>query len=382
MTKVNIYILLFFLLCVGCSGVKEIAQAETVAFLRSTNPYQMDTVLFKNGRTIVLETTKSSLINYADKIILYHDTIAIFDAPMSSVLLFDTNGRYINKIHHVGNGPGEYLKLYDVCLDLKNRCLALLVPDRKILYYSFEGTYLGELSFDKGILSPVKIAIKDDWIYLIPPDSYNYRELENSMYVFNRQTKEAKPIIYDKLYQDCWTFGSQFAWGDRMLFAQRFNNVVYELKGADFSPKYQFVLGDFNLPDHLDREEYTQGRLSELCDEKGYVYSITGLTESKRGILFRSNQPGFFYYDKQSQGIDYYKSIMNSSTKLSYSSLLTLEGDPGKVVFVMRGDLISSIKEALAKYPSDSEEYRKKLALMNQAVADDPNPILFMYELK
>lgn len=167
-----------------------------------------------------------------------------------------------------------------------------------------------------------------------------------------------------------------------MLFAQRFNNVVYELKGADFSPKYQFVLGDFNLPEHLDREEYTQGRLSELCDEKGYVYSITGLTESKRGILFRSNQPGFFYYDKQSQGIDYYKSIMNSSTKLSYSSLLTLEGDPGKVVFVMRGDLISSIKEALAKYPSDSEEYRKKLALMNQAVADDPNPILFMYELK
>lgn len=342
----------------------------------------MDTVLFKNGRTVVLETTESSLINYANKIILYHDTIAVFDAPMSSVLLFDKNGRYIDKIHHVGSGPGEYLKLYDVCLDSKNRCLALLVPDRKILYYSFGGNYLGELSFDKEILSPVGIAIKEDWIYLLPPDSYNYRVLENSMYVFNRQTKESKPIIYDRLYRDYWTFGSQFAWGDRMLFAQRFNNVVYELKGTDFFPKYQFVLGDFNLPDNLDREEYTQERLSELCDEKGYVFSIADLTESKKGILFRSNRPGFFYYNKQSQNIEYYESIMSSSTQFSYSSLLSLEGAPGKVVFVMRGWIISMIKEALAKYPSDSEVYRKKVALMNQAVADDPNPILFMYELK
>ncbi len=373
---------LFLLLFVSCSTVKETSQAETLVYLSASKSHQVDTVLFQNGRTMILETTDASLLQDPRKVILRNDTFVIFDRSLSSILFFDKNGKFINKIHRIGQGPGEYIKLYDVCLDTQNNCLALLVPYKKILYYSLSGVYLGEESLPSEILSALKIAIKDDWMYLIPADGYNQQDIEHSLYAFNRKTKEVKPIIKDKLFQDCWTFGSQFSLGDPLLFAQRFNNMVYELKGADFYPKYQFVLGDFNLPEDLQRNDYPDKKLLQLCREKGYVFSVAGLVESKKGIWFDSNQSGFFYYNKKLQEIEHYESIMNSQNGFSFSTVLAIEGEPGKVAFVIRGDVITAMKEILAKHSSDSEEYRQQLSLLDQIVEEDPNPILFVYDLK
>lgn len=353
-----------------------------MVYLSASKSHQVDTVLFQNGRTMILETTDASLLQDPRKVILRNDTFVIFDRSLSSILFFDKNGKFINKIHRIGQGPGEYIKLYDVCLDTQNNCLALLVPYKKILYYSLSGVYLGEESLPSEILSALKIAIKDDWMYLIPADGYNQQDIEHSLYAFNRKTKEIKPIIKDKLFQDCWTFGSQFSLGDPLLFAQRFNNMVYELKGADFYPKYQFVLGDFNLPEDLQRNDYPDKKLLQLCREKGYVFSVAGLVESKKGIWFDSNQSGFFYYNKKLQEIEHYESIMNSQNGFSFSTVLAIEGEAGKVAFVIRGDVITAMKEILAKHSSDSEEYRQQLSLLDQIVEEDPNPILFVYDLK
>lgn len=380
--KYFLFFFLFLLVFVSCSTVKETNQAETLVYLSASKSHQVDTVLFQNGQTIILENTDASLLHDPRKVILKNDTFIIFDRSLFSVLFFDKSGKFINKIHHVGQGPGEYIKLYDVCLDTQNNCLALLVPYRKILYYSLSGVYLGEESLPSEILSALKIAIKDDWMYLIPADGYNQQDIEYSLYAFNRKTKEVKPIIKDKLFQDCWTFGSQFSLGDPLLFAQRFNNIVYELKGADFYPKYQFMLGDFNLPADLDRNDYPDKKLLKLCHEKGYVFSVAGLVESERGIWFDSNQSGFFYYNKKLHEIEHYESIVNSQNGFSFSTVLAIEGEPGKVAFVIRGDVITAMKEVLAKHPSDSEEYRQQLSLLDQIVEEDPNPVLFVYDLK
>lgn len=374
--------LFFLLLLVGCSPAKELNKANVVAFLERTEHSIMDTLLFKNGETIVLETTDSSLISSAYKLILRNDTLAVFDYPMSSVLLYDQAGKLINKIHRIGQGPGEYAMLYDVCWDQNNDCLAFLAPHKKIIYYSFSGDYLGELSLPAEILSAIKIAIKGDWIYLIPADGYNYTDIEHSLYVFNRKTKVTEAIIRDKLFQDCWAFGSQFSYGDRLLFAQRFNNMIYELRGPAFFPVYQFQLKEFNLPENLERKDYPESELRKLCREKGYVYGITNLVENERGMFFYSNKPGFFYFNKQQQKINYYNSIVNSENGFSYSSMITLEGTPEKLAFIMRGNSISINKEVLAKDPIDSEEYKKRRFILDQVVEDDPNPILFLYDLK
>ena len=57
--------------------------------------------------------------------------------------LFTRQGKFVCDVGAVGQGPGEYINLYDSQIDEKhNRIYLLPWPDRKILVYDLEGNYL------------------------------------------------------------------------------------------------------------------------------------------------------------------------------------------------------------------------------------------------
>ena len=60
--------------------------------------------------------------------------------------LFTRQGRFVCDVGAVGQGPGEYINLYDSQIDEKhNRIYLLPWPDRKILVYDLEGNYLQDI---------------------------------------------------------------------------------------------------------------------------------------------------------------------------------------------------------------------------------------------
>lgn len=57
----------------------------------------------------------------------------------SSILIFNTEGKFIRKIGRQGKGPNEYTDIIDVCVDAENENIFVLSSSKEILQYSING---------------------------------------------------------------------------------------------------------------------------------------------------------------------------------------------------------------------------------------------------
>ena len=96
------------------------------ASLKETNTSLFD--LFEKVELIPLETTDSSLIKWTSKVRYHAGKYYVFDEAQSALFIFDDRGSYINKIHRIGQGPGEYEHIYDFCLDTICSRIDMLSP--------------------------------------------------------------------------------------------------------------------------------------------------------------------------------------------------------------------------------------------------------------
>lgn len=93
------------------------------------------TNLFDSIQIVKLETNKQSLIGVIQKILFEHEKYYILDRNSQSVLIFDSNGRFINKLNKLGKGAGEYVELRDFNVD-KNGNIIILTYHKLITYNS------------------------------------------------------------------------------------------------------------------------------------------------------------------------------------------------------------------------------------------------------
>ena len=67
------------------------------------------TSIFKDVRTIILETREDCLIGRIESLQVFDERIYILDSRKAkSLFVFDMEGKFIQKIGSYGNGPGEY----------------------------------------------------------------------------------------------------------------------------------------------------------------------------------------------------------------------------------------------------------------------------------
>jgi len=99
--------------------------------------------LFKNVRTIILETNEDSFIGEVNNLQVFDGYIYIFDSDKAkNLFVFDLEGKFIRKIGRLGNGPGEYTKITDFTLDTDNRIIYLRNQDNRVHKYNLDGTYI------------------------------------------------------------------------------------------------------------------------------------------------------------------------------------------------------------------------------------------------
>lgn len=67
------------------------------------------------------------------------------------VKLFDRKGNFLRNIGKIGRGPGEYMNLYDIQLDEKNK---------RIFFMPWQTRYLYEYDFDGNFVKPIRIDRK------------------------------------------------------------------------------------------------------------------------------------------------------------------------------------------------------------------------------
>ncbi len=73
-----------------------------------------------------IRTSDSLQIGRISKILFHDDKMIITDAITNNLYIFNRNGKLLNKISNIGNGPGEYVRIDDVIIDYVLKYIVVL----------------------------------------------------------------------------------------------------------------------------------------------------------------------------------------------------------------------------------------------------------------
>ncbi|MFN3315452.1 MAG: 6-bladed beta-propeller, partial [Raineya sp.] len=105
--------------------------------------------LIEDVKPIKLETKDSAnVLLEIDKVIIDDDKIFILDKfRFQGVMAFDTSGRFLFSKKVGGGAEGEFTHLSGMSVDKKRKQL-IIFSTPKLLYYSYEGKFLGDKKLD------------------------------------------------------------------------------------------------------------------------------------------------------------------------------------------------------------------------------------------
>lgn len=103
----------------------------------------------QNRRYVQLDTKEECLIMEISQLLFTSKEIFIFDVYSQSVFVFDYAGRYLRKLHKVGQGPGEYSMMSAISLDEKRHRISVVDLGIRIINYDMDSfEYLGDYSIN------------------------------------------------------------------------------------------------------------------------------------------------------------------------------------------------------------------------------------------
>lgn len=139
---------IFLILCASsfsCKNsvcLKDFGEVLEVDLNQTIDPFER---IFSKAEIIPLETTDSSLIVWINKIIPVNDRFYIHDDWANKLHVFDKFGYHECRISRYGQGPDEYLNIYDCVVDASNDDIYMLSVHGRIKCYSLNGVYKGEI---------------------------------------------------------------------------------------------------------------------------------------------------------------------------------------------------------------------------------------------
>lgn len=112
-------------------------------------PNSIDDILYLGDfatsvREVQLETSKDALLGVVTHLRLHNNRILVADRD--KVLIFDLNGKFIQKLGSNGDGPGEYRNVYSLTVDTESG-LVFIGSEREILSFSADYSFIEEKRF-------------------------------------------------------------------------------------------------------------------------------------------------------------------------------------------------------------------------------------------
>ena len=247
--------------------------------------------LFSKIEIISLETNEQSLIQSISKVIEYDSCLYILDSRQKAILIFDTTGKFISKIHTVGRATSEYFLLYDIAINTYSKTLDALDPMGKIITYDLKGNYISSIHLPHPPMAYHHISIlnKDSILLHTEPritTDYTFR-------IFSRKVNSITKQFNNQQESIAWLMkGVLQVYKDTLYYSQAIiHHEVYKIIRDSLHHAYSWNFGKYSydinkmqLPDLTDPTE-------EMKFYKEVMYS------SKIPYTFRfSRQNDQYYY--------------------------------------------------------------------------------------
>lgn len=345
-----IYCLLFIVaIClVGCGATKTDERELDVYFNIDSFDCLDDSVklsdLFTEFKLVKLETNDECLINGDGKIVKCDSVYYI--QSINEIFKFDNDGKFIGKLASVGDGPQNYIKLYDfdvVARDDTNELWVLSYHDIKV-YDADNLNYKYMIDFKEPV-SQFKY-VNDSTIFVVTPNEVTFK-------IFNIQGNIRKEFMKKDLANSCRKKAQFFQYNGNLLY--QIDNtqeaVIYNIKSDSL-----YCINLFFIDNVLTREKN-----EEYCNKYGYfdgvmkvlesniclssikniedkiVMSLMGPQRKRAFVLYFDDKTFAYEYDMETSVV--YNDIIPTHSLLFLSTIINTESDDG-VIMMIYPDLI------------------------------------------
>lgn len=235
------------MLLAGCTGHSANTYTEDDVITLPTE-FSAESPSYKEyfGRVevIPLETNDSSLLAEVSKIVVIDDRMALLDKKSNKVKIFNTDGSYAGNIGDIGQGPEEYLTVYDISYNPHKKYLTFLSPFGEIINYTLDNRLVDRIE-----LPPKPNYWAAEWMdgeqialwSAVDPDISGISVFEPYL----------GKTVMDNWY-NCREFdmmsGIPFCnFNGRLYFLGPFTNDVYEITTDSLYLRYRWDFGKDNI---------------------------------------------------------------------------------------------------------------------------------------
>lgn len=369
----------------SCSPNKSSKSEKEETLKVSTENVELtDSAFFAQTRILLLETTDASLVQSINAICMAGDTLFLLDNRQQKIFIFDGNGKFINAIHNIGNGPKEYVALSDI--SIQNGLLAVLCNrPYKIMYYSYDGQFVKERNVSDYFRN---FATTDRYTYY-----YSTAPLGKRIFnVYDEQNGTEKQIPFpDGKYmgaeaQEEGTIyrvsaGRQVTEGHSVLFTWPFDYTIYKADNGEVKALYTIDFGERTLPKELLEQPMNVFEFTQLCAKEGYVHTIEDMVENEDYLIFKTN-PWIFLIDKQERTVkpcsfirvtEFMGGGSNDYLAVKGTDMLAQSYPP----FLFKGLMRNVIAQNLLPH----NELADQFARVYKELKDEDNPVLLLFQL-
>lgn len=242
MNKINLLLLVViagFTLS-GCNKTNE--EKPTLAFTLENALPMSNTNFGKELQSVPLETTDESLFFNFATFGMDGDFFIFPRDESGSILRFSKDGKYLNKIGAVGNGPGEYAELTDICVDPSTKTISILGTD-EVYKYNYDGSFIDKRPTPFPAFSFYIDPNGNYWFYSgnnkkLNPDKL--KKFDASMKPLDQSLPADETILP-------WGFDNLKKNGAITTFVEGFTDTVYQIKDGKIATAYAIDFKDLAL---------------------------------------------------------------------------------------------------------------------------------------
>ena len=269
-----IYFLGILIILSGCTQKQEPKQdsifEHNILLAESVGKYtemELSSIVSKL-EYIPLETRKSSLmvVDYVKNLIVTNDLI--FIGGVDYLYAFSRDGKFLNKIGDIGNGPGEYRSVWKATINkVKQTIFAHSGNSNNMFEYTWDGKYLGAISIpdidddhligdccfigDNMFIGRISNKGNADYNFVLFDDRGEIIKLFSTSIFF--------PISNTGKYN---SYGSDFniyQLNDRWYLKEGLNDTLFylNLERTELLPSALFNSGKYRLLDKISKDEST-----------------------------------------------------------------------------------------------------------------------------
>lgn len=336
--------------------------------------------LMKFTSFIKLETTSENLVGDISQILFTKDRIIVVDRDVShSISVYDMNGKFLNKIGKIGQGPNEYAFLWQVTLS--NDKSMIIITDQgssKLKYFDLNGNFIKAINQPYWCISSEPIDEKT--IAIFESRGIDLKNKSKPQLVITGLDGKIIHSNFPSYQSQSFNFITEFPlrqFENNLLFNPSFCDTIYKVSKEGTFPYYhlnikdgeQIVINESITNDKLDeqlnkRKVYFNGDYIELKDAVIFEFMGQGL----RGIRF-------FIYSKQKN-----KSLYCNGTY--YDTRLIFFMD--KKFLYKDNSIVTQVQaEKILLYKKELYRLCKKedIDKLTKNLTEDDNPVLFFYHI-